>query len=64
MVGDRSHDVAGAADHGISTIFVPWGYGGAEEASGAAAVAASPSALLQMILQNSHRPTRQAGAIL
>jgi phosphoglycolate phosphatase len=56
MVGDRSHDVAGAADHDISTIFVPWGYGGAEEASGAAAVAGSPSALLQLILQNSHRP--------
>ena len=42
MVGDRSHDVAGAAYHGIPTIFVPWGYGDAEETAGAAAVAETP----------------------
>ncbi len=27
MVGDRSHDVEGAAEHGISTVIVGWGYG-------------------------------------
>jgi phosphoglycolate phosphatase len=27
MVGDRSHDVEGAAEHGIDTIVVGWGYG-------------------------------------
>ena len=27
MVGDRAHDVAGAAEHGISTVVVGWGYG-------------------------------------
>jgi phosphoglycolate phosphatase-like HAD superfamily hydrolase len=27
MVGDRAHDVAGAAEHGIATIVVGWGYG-------------------------------------
>ncbi|WP_174237023.1 HAD-IA family hydrolase [Mycobacterium basiliense] len=27
MVGDRSHDVEGAAAHGIETIVVGWGYG-------------------------------------
>jgi phosphoglycolate phosphatase len=27
MVGDRSHDVEGAAAHGIGTIVVDWGYG-------------------------------------
>ena len=27
MVGDRSHDVEGAAAHGIDTIVVDWGYG-------------------------------------
>lgn len=27
MVGDRSHDVAGAAVHGIDTVVVQWGYG-------------------------------------
>ncbi|WP_395311072.1 HAD-IA family hydrolase [Mycobacterium sp. AMU20-3851] len=27
MVGDRSHDVEGAAEHGIDTVVVDWGYG-------------------------------------
>ncbi|BBZ16046.1 HAD-IA family hydrolase [Mycolicibacterium gadium] len=27
MVGDRSHDVEGAAEHGIDTVVVAWGYG-------------------------------------
>lgn len=39
MVGDRHHDVAGAAAHGIATIGVLWGYGDAEELTGAGAVA-------------------------
>jgi phosphoglycolate phosphatase len=56
MVGDRSHDVAGAAGHGIATIFVSWGYGEAQEASDAAAVASSPAALLPMLLKNSRCP--------
>ena len=30
MVGDRSHDVEGAAEHGIDTVVVGWGYGGAD----------------------------------
>lgn len=30
MVGDRSHDVVGAADHGIDTVVVGWGYGQAD----------------------------------
>lgn len=30
MVGDRSHDVEGAAVHGIDTVVVGWGYGGAD----------------------------------
>jgi phosphoglycolate phosphatase len=30
MVGDRSHDVEGAAEHGIETIVVSWGYGRAD----------------------------------
>ena len=55
MVGDRSYDVAGAAIHGIPTIFALWGYGEAEEASQAAAVAASPAALLPLILENRRR---------
>ena len=27
MVGDRAHDVVGAAAHGIDTVVVEWGYG-------------------------------------
>ena len=27
MVGDRAHDVEGAAAHGIDTVVVGWGYG-------------------------------------
>lgn len=30
MVGDRAHDVQGAAAHGLSTVVVGWGYGGAD----------------------------------
>jgi phosphoglycolate phosphatase len=39
MVGDRSHDVEGAAEHGIDTIVVGWGYGRADF-NGPGAVAA------------------------
>ncbi|GAP58846.1 uncharacterized protein Mb2257 [Arthrobacter sp. Hiyo1] len=53
MVGDRSYDVAGAAEHGISTFFALWGYGGNEEALHAAATAISPTVLLPMILATS-----------
>jgi phosphoglycolate phosphatase-like HAD superfamily hydrolase len=30
MVGDRLHDVEGAAEHGIDTVVVGWGYGAAD----------------------------------
>ena len=30
MVGDRCHDVEGAAEHGIDTVVVGWGYGHAD----------------------------------
>ncbi|AKK28431.1 hypothetical protein AB431_19070 [Mycobacterium sp. EPa45] len=30
MVGDRAHDVEGAAEHGIDTIVVEWGYGASD----------------------------------
>ena len=41
MVGDTAFDVIGAAEHGIPTIGVSWGYGNVEEmkASGAVAIA-------------------------
>jgi phosphoglycolate phosphatase-like HAD superfamily hydrolase len=41
MVGDRAHDVEGAAAHGIATVVVDWGYGAADfvEPTDVAAVA-------------------------
>ena len=30
MVGDRAHDIEGAAEHGIDTVVVGWGYGGSD----------------------------------
>ena len=47
MVGDRKHDVLGAARHAIPTIGVLWGYGGEVElkAAGASALVAAPAEL-------------------
>lgn len=43
MVGDRSHDVHGAAAHGIDTVVVGWGYGKADFPDlGAGSEAAGP----------------------
>ncbi|WP_019969990.1 HAD-IA family hydrolase [Mycobacterium sp. 141] len=39
MVGDRVHDVEGAAEHGIDTVVVAWGYG-RDDFAGPAALAA------------------------
>ncbi|HUE33126.1 MAG TPA: HAD-IA family hydrolase [Mycobacterium sp.] len=39
MVGDRSHDVDGAAAHGIDAVVVGWGYGQADFADGSASAA-------------------------
>ncbi|UNK70832.1 HAD hydrolase-like protein [Microbacterium sp. H1-D42] len=35
LIGDRHHDIDGAADHGIPVIFSDWGFGSVEEAEGA-----------------------------
>jgi phosphoglycolate phosphatase len=50
MVGDRHHDVTGAAAHGIPTVLVEWGYGSPAEADGAIAVVHSVDALRQLLL--------------
>ncbi|AQT79646.1 hypothetical protein B1R94_10745 [Mycolicibacterium litorale] len=54
MVGDRAHDVEGAAEHGIGTVVVGWGYGAAdflepEQAAAASAHVASVSALREVL---------------
>lgn len=46
MVGDRSHDVHGAAAHDVPTIFVTWGYGAPEETAGTVAVVDTAAGLL------------------
>ncbi len=40
MVGDRAHDVEGAAAHGIATVVVDWGYGEADFAEPGSVAAA------------------------
>jgi len=51
MVGDRLHDVEGAALWGIPTVGVLWGYGSDAELTGAGAAAlASDMAELEEIL--------------
>ena len=50
MVGDRSHDVHGAAAHGIPTIFVRWGYGSPVEEVGAIAAVDTTTELLARLL--------------
>ena len=51
MVGDRLHDVLGAAAHGIKTVGVLYGYGGREELieAGAAALASDAKELYKCI---------------
>jgi len=51
MVGDRSHDVLGAAAHGIACAGVLWGYGGRAELENAGAewLCARPAELLELV---------------
>jgi len=50
MVGDRSHDVDGAREHGIDTIAVRWGYSvpGELEAAAPAAICADADELARL----------------
>lgn len=50
LVGDREHDIEGAAANGVPTIFAGWGYGSAEEQAGSIAVAHSPAELQRLLL--------------
>jgi phosphoglycolate phosphatase len=50
LVGDREHDVEGAAANGVPTIFVGWGYGSVAEQIGSVAAAASPDDLRRLLL--------------
>ncbi len=51
MIGDREHDLLGAAANGMLPVGVSWGYGSVQEleSAGAAAIAADPSELLPIV---------------
>lgn len=49
LVGDRLHDVEGAAAHGVPTIAVRWGYGSPAEHAGAVAVVDTPAELADLL---------------
>jgi phosphoglycolate phosphatase len=53
MVGDRWHDVAGAAEHGLPCLGVLWGYGSADELrdAGAVGLVATPADLLRTLTE-------------
>ena len=52
MIGDTHYDVLGAAEHGIKTIGVSWGYGTVEDikAAGAVDIVDSPAQLLDKLV--------------
>ena len=49
MIGDRSHDIVGAAEHDVPTIFVTWGYGAPAEQVGAIDVVSTTDELLEAL---------------
>jgi phosphoglycolate phosphatase len=49
MVGDRSHDLEGAAANGIDGVWAAWGYGDPSEAMRAVAVARDFADLRQLV---------------
>lgn len=53
MVGDRSHDMIGALNNGITPIGALWGYGSAAELrdAGCTRIAATPGEAAEMILE-------------
>lgn len=60
MVGDRSHDVAGARAHGLPVVFAEWGYGDPSEGAEADWSAASPAVAVEVIrgaISSSSSPT-------
>ncbi|TFC93118.1 MULTISPECIES: HAD hydrolase-like protein [Cryobacterium] len=50
MVGDRRYDAEGAAEHGVPTILVEWGYGSPAEATAAATTVYSSDRLAKLLL--------------
>jgi phosphoglycolate phosphatase len=53
LIGDRIHDIEGAAAHGVPTILVEWGYGTEAEHEGALDVVATPKDLTMRLFGHS-----------
>lgn len=49
LIGDRHHDVEGAAVHGIPVVFARWGFGEPEEAEGAIAEVGTVAELRELL---------------
>ena len=55
LVGDRHHDVEGAAEHDVPVIFVRWGFSWPHESAGAQATVDTVGELRELLLvENSH----------
>jgi phosphoglycolate phosphatase len=61
MVGDRHHDVEGAAENGIACLAAGWGYGAPDELKGAAGVIAEVGDLADAVL---HHLGAEQGALI
>lgn len=59
MVGDRVHDLVGAAKHGVPTVLVRWGYGEDWEHTDAIASPDSAATLEDTLLGDGPSPPRQ-----
>jgi phosphoglycolate phosphatase len=62
MVGDRHHDVDGAAEFGIPTIGVAWGYAEPGELHGARLIVADPAELAAALTDDAIWPVTAASA--
>lgn len=49
MIGDRIHDIEGAAENDIPTIYVTWGYGAPAESAGAIAIVDTAAELKHLL---------------
>ena len=50
LIGDRHHDVDGAAEFGVPVIFARWGFGSPEEETGSILAVDTPGALRDALL--------------
>lgn len=50
LIGDRHHDIDGAAEHGVPVIFVRWGFSWPHESEGAQAVVDDVAQLRDLLL--------------